>query len=611
MVWPIAFPLEAFLTRAGITALGTAATSEGIKSLQNQGTVNPGVAKEAFMRTLMGPTTEILNRTTDTPSGKVFAPTGEVIESNQIPGMAPAEQPQGLPGLLPPQQEKQVEGMSQASPPTKDKGFTMPTTEDMSILYKVEDGEPKYKYPTEEEIKKYINEENEFWEQNAQRANEKYPELSSNNLPKLVEADKHFGAAAHSFQDFKNSKLIYMKPQEYLDLTRKFRPAEGEEKLGSKMNVKNIENILQQGKELANIPMLYVKKVGDGFEINGQEGIHRAKAFNNLGYDRIPVVIEGATKKEREELKDFIPSSIQSEDGEVLLTKPEDFYSVIDKKPLINKDQSYNLKGLVSRSVGQEKGIKGVDEIYNDQNFSDVLTPDQQKYINDLEYSYVGGVGDLGNPLVPAMFMDPTLTDFEEYMEGYQEKLADIAKKELGNKFKAYRLMDKNTAMKMMQGEIPNTKVMQWDDEAGQDKLVDYEYEGMFGKTTVPQEAMGFSLSPKQALAFRDFSFSGARQKKDEDFVLMEYDAAPTDIVMRGHPGEKELVLRTGDATPRNFTIYDVNFLKTKTGRDITATKNKEFEKMKQDYESKRSKTTEKNTSKSAGSLIDKPLSDE
>jgi len=344
MVWPVAFPLEAFLTRAGITALGTAATSEGIKSLQNQGTVNPGVAKEAFMRTLMGPTTEILNRTTDTPSGKIFAPTGEVIESNQIPGMAPAEQPQGLPGLLPPQQEKQVEGMSQASPPTKDKGFTMPTAEDMSILYKVEDGEPKYKYPTEEEIKKYINEENEFWEQNAQRANEKYPELSSNNLPKLVEADKHFGAAAHSFQDFKNSKLIYMKPQEYLDLTRKFRPAEGEEKLGSKMNVKNIENILQQGKELANIPMLYVKKVGDSFEINGQEGIHRAKAFNNLGYDKIPVVIEGATKKEREELKDFIPSSIQSEDGEVLLTKPEDFYSVIDKKPLVNKDQNLTTK---------------------------------------------------------------------------------------------------------------------------------------------------------------------------------------------------------------------------------------------------------------------------
>ena len=397
------------------------------------------------------------------------------------------------------------------------------------------------------------------------------------------------------------------------------------------MNVQNIENLLKEGKELANIPMLYVKKTGDSFVVTGQEGNHRAKAFNNLGYDKIPVVVEGSTRAHAKEIKDIFPTSIQSEDGEVLLTKPEDFYSVIGKKPLftteqetteqpvkpgssvenLTEDQSVNLKGLVSRSVGQEKGMKAIDAIYNDRNFSDVLTPDQQQYINDLEYSYVGGVGNLGNPLVPAMFMNPTLTGFQEYMEGYQEKLADVGKKELGSKFKAYRLMDKNTAMKMMQGEIPNTKVMQYDEEAGQDKLVDYEYEGIFGKTTVPQEAMGFSLSPKQALAFRDFSFSGARQKKDEDFVLMEYDASPTDIVMRGHGGEKELVLRTGDALPKNFTIYDINFLKTKTGRDIKAIKNKEFEKMKQDYESKRSKPIEKNTSKSAGSLIDKPLSDE
>jgi len=145
MVWPVAFPLEAFLTRAGITALGSTAASEGIKSLQNQGTISPNIAREAFMRTLVGPTTEILNRTTDTPSGKVFAPTGEIIEPNQIPGIAPpTEQPQGLPGLIATEPDKQVEGMSQASPPTKDKGFTTPASEDMSILYKVEDGEPKY-----------------------------------------------------------------------------------------------------------------------------------------------------------------------------------------------------------------------------------------------------------------------------------------------------------------------------------------------------------------------------------------------------------------------------------------------------------------------------------
>jgi hypothetical protein len=466
----------------------------------------------------------------------------------------------------------------------------------MSILYKVEDGEPKFKSPTEENIKKYINEDNEFWEQNAQRANEKYPELSSNNLPKLVEADKHFGAAAHSFQDFKNSKLIYMKPQEYLDLTRKFRPAEGEEKLGSKMNVKNIENILQQGKELANIPMLYVKKVGDSFEINGQEGIHRAKAFNNLGYDKIPVVVEGSTRAHAKEIKDIFPTSIQSESGEVLLTKPEDFYSVIGKKPLFTtkqetteqpvkpEDQSVNLKGLVSRSVGQEKGMKAIREIYNDDNFLDILNPDQQKYINNLEYSYVGGVGDLGNPIIPHIFDNPMLEQNQEYMQDYQQKLANLLEKNLGKKFPVYRLMDKKTALAIVTGDLPDIKTLQEDPETGESVLKEYTFEGPFGKQTIPQEFMGFSLSPKEALAFRDFSFSGARGKKDEDFVLMEYTTIPTNAVMRGHEGEKEIVFRTVDSPLSSFELYDIKFTKEEDKRDVQLKKNKDFENLKKRF---------------------------
>jgi hypothetical protein len=60
-----------------------------------------------------------LNRTTDTPSGKVFAPTGEAIEPTQLPGMAPAEKLKGLPGLLGIELAKKLEGMSQASPTPK------------------------------------------------------------------------------------------------------------------------------------------------------------------------------------------------------------------------------------------------------------------------------------------------------------------------------------------------------------------------------------------------------------------------------------------------------------------------------------------------------------
>jgi hypothetical protein len=598
MVWPVAFPLEAFLTRAGITALGTAATSEGIKSLQNQGTVNPGVAKEAFMRTLMGPTTEILNRTTDTPSGKVFAPTGEVIESNQIPGMAPAEQPQGLPGLLPPQQEKQVEGMSQASPPTKDKGFTMPTTEDMSILYKVEDGEPKYKYPTEEEIKKYINEENEFWEQNAQRANEKYPELSSNNLPKLVEADKHFGAAAHSFQDFKNSKLIYMKPQEYLDLTRKFRPAEGEEKLGSKMNVKNIENILQQGKELANIPMLYVKKVGDGFEINGQEGIHRAKAFNNLGYDRIPVVIEGATKKEREELKDFIPSSIQSEDGEVLLTKPEDFYSVIDKKPLINKEQPTETVPTQEDNkfnIAYELDPKLIDEML-------VARGGTKKFQERMKTMAAPMPASTKDKMFPIL-ADKLMAKYKFDQTDKYEKFEDIPKDELEILQKKYR-----TKLNAI------------------DYIVSSVYDVIGGKKSNTERDTIFAVDndglPVAAVKLGSGEISGAKAKKtiaieEAGSVFPEaMDRVLEDVKKLAKERGLKFIVAEDLTTDEGYEAFKKRGFKPTTSEKYKMFKGKKIRRPNGKVAYQKNlvfelEPKEKNTSKSAGSLIDKPLSDE
>jgi hypothetical protein len=69
----VAFPLAPFLMRAGITALGAGAAGEGIKSLQN---INPDVAEQAFLRTIIGPISDIFNRTTDTPSGKSICTNG-------------------------------------------------------------------------------------------------------------------------------------------------------------------------------------------------------------------------------------------------------------------------------------------------------------------------------------------------------------------------------------------------------------------------------------------------------------------------------------------------------------------------------------------------------
>lgn len=126
----VAFPLAPFLTRAGITALGAGAAGEGIKSLQN---INPDVAEQAFLRTIIGPISDIFNRTTDTPSGKVFAPTGEVIAPNQIPGIAPPEQQQGITGLPIPEK---VPGLP---------GLINPEQVDTSILNKEETTEQPVK----------------------------------------------------------------------------------------------------------------------------------------------------------------------------------------------------------------------------------------------------------------------------------------------------------------------------------------------------------------------------------------------------------------------------------------------------------------------------------
>ena len=230
-------------------------------------------------------------------------------------------------------------------------------------LSKEKDSE--FKYPTKEELKNYIKETNEFYEKEViPEANEERPKLNIKNLPKIVEADKHFGAAAMKFSNYSEAQLIYMSPQEYLDLTKRFRPV-GKQGEGSKLNSDNIEQLLKDGKELANIPFLNVKKVGDSYEVTGQEGIHRAIAFKNLGYDKMPVVIEGTGKDKvagvenklytatpksylytEDWAKDyigFIPKSIQS-DGEVLLTKPEDFYSVRTKEKLFKKESLPKIK---------------------------------------------------------------------------------------------------------------------------------------------------------------------------------------------------------------------------------------------------------------------------
>tara|TARA_Y100001963_G_scaffold153184_1_gene239478 strand:+ start:394 stop:1074 length:681 start_codon:yes stop_codon:yes gene_type:complete len=207
-----------------------------------------------------------------------------------------------------------------------------------------------------------------FGKKNIENANKQNPQYSPKNMPQVVEADKHFGAAAYTFQNYGDSKLIYMSPDEYLNLTKKYRPEEGKENLGSKTNIKNLETLLKEGKELANIPILYVNKPfedSDSFEVVGQEGNHRAKAFKNLGYDKIPVVIEGSTREIRQKIKNIFPTNIFSfsnynkdkkefEQYDSVSTKPTDFYDVLTKEKLFVKeeDPTSNLYKTVKKAYG-------------------------------------------------------------------------------------------------------------------------------------------------------------------------------------------------------------------------------------------------------------------
>ena len=221
----------------------------------------------------------------------------------------------------------------------------------------------KEKDPDKKRAIEYLKETNEFYDKKNIKANEERPKLRNENLPKLVDADKHFGAAANSFEDFAESQLIYMSPQEYLDLTKRFRP-EKQSKL-SKLNSDNIENLLKEGKELANYPYLYVKKDGENFSINGQEGIHRAIAFKNLGYDKIPVVVQGTGKDPITDMENkvftatpksylyneswtqdhigFVPKRITSDSGSIKIN-PQDIYTVRGKQKLFEKESLPKIK---------------------------------------------------------------------------------------------------------------------------------------------------------------------------------------------------------------------------------------------------------------------------
>ena len=237
------------------------------------------------------------------------------------------------------------------------------------------------------------------------------------------------------------------------------------------------------------------------------------------------------------------------------------------KELVPEKNIPKNLKDLVKRSVGQERGEKAIEKIYDDSIFDDILESSELDNIRRLEEAYTGGLADTGDAAVPLIFENSLLDQHEDYMDDYKDTLADAARETLGSEFKVYRLMEKEDALKMLiDGEFPNIKRLQ-EDEEGDESYQDVIINMMGEETPMSREFFSFSLSPKEALSFRFLSAGERGDKKDEDFILIEMKANPTDIVMRGHESEKDLILRVDGetagssyVTPKIFNVYDFKF---------------------------------------------------
>ena len=301
-----------------------------------------------------------------------------------------------------------------------------------------------------------------------------------------------------------------------------------------------------------------------------QEGLKPGETSPPI--DQGPIVL-GGSEPPKIETTETLP--IAKGVGPIKEKFPNEFEKA--NKAIVNysKDVPENFKELMGRSEGKEKVQKAADALFDDDIFEDVLDTRELNNIRQLEDRYVGDILDRGDPSIPLAFTNSMMQQYEEYFEDYKEKLAEVAKKELGDEFKMFRLMKKDDALKMLIGqELPTIKTLDEDTN----EVVPFTV-NMFGENVeMSQENMSFTLNPRTALGFKEIFNS---ETPDENFVLIEYTASPSDIIMRGHSGETDLVLNMGDAisSPQLFKLYNFKYGVNKEGKmDVKISPNEEFE---------------------------------
>lgn len=330
-----------------------------------------------------------------TGDGLVFGPDADAIEKDKErfrellkPGKTypPPEMPLTTGETTPPEIETTEEFPIEDKPLPRIPGFAEGDKIDIPII--------TY-YNRDAELKEGLEEyERIYSEERFAKANKEYPKYDPVNTKKIVEADKHFGAVSLGRKygnDMDNVQLIYISPDEYLNLATEMDP----ESDWSKAKIEYLENKIRQGKEIGEIPILFVGRKGEDYTVRGHEGRHRAQAFKNAGYDKIPVRIEGFGKDRENNVENklytatkrsylyneqwaqdyigFIPKRIVTErlkEGTVLSGEeafsinlsPGDFYDVLTKNKLFEKENVNEQTEKLVRGIGDNNPPSAIEE---------------------------------------------------------------------------------------------------------------------------------------------------------------------------------------------------------------------------------------------------------
>lgn len=371
--------------RALIAALGPAGAAQVASEQIKQQPELANSIDQAFRRVLMGPSEELISKFQETPSGIVFGPDVQAQEEAkevQKKMLEPA-QPGGID-----MQELLMPSDQPTKNPLEDALVSKPIPTDPIVeTFPLEQqGLIKVFNQKKSKDELFDAEDFEVFEEGRKYYDERYPNLTRDKLPKIVDADKYFGASATATPVAENTGyLVHLDPKDYIKMTRKFNPEEE----NSQNRIQAIEYLIDNNIEVAQYPTLYVNKEGDNFEVNGHEGRHRAQAFLNKGFDKIPVMIRGYSRnKDDEENKHFTtrpsedvptyikekmgftPKKIYSEDGApggVLEIDKSQYLNPATRKPLfLETEKPQGINQIKTWEVGPFKNIEEAKQAAKD-----------------------------------------------------------------------------------------------------------------------------------------------------------------------------------------------------------------------------------------------------